>query len=230
VNITNNSATNLVIDGIFLSGGYGAGQITLTGGATASSAPGLTLSSYASGLTTPLVDVQLTNSTPVGSTTVNAGASLFLTGPINNTLGDVSLAVIEGSFIQEAPVNATSILINVPLGVSLVDTDSYWGIAGDIQSAWQNLASASASFTTGTEANGTTVPSIELPTSYFLPGLITTGDFYANHLVATAANYLFNPDQEIQSAYGFTTSVIGQTTNTANGTGTSYVFFGDAMP
>ena len=114
VNVVNNTAVYLLLDGVNLLGGTNAGQISFAGTATASSAPQLTLKPYASGVTSPTINVEVTSTYPMGTTTQGAGPSLFLTGAVNNTMGSVDFEVANGSFVQQAPINATSITIDVP--------------------------------------------------------------------------------------------------------------------
>ncbi|MFM8288250.1 MAG: hypothetical protein ACKOGA_16275, partial [Planctomycetaceae bacterium] len=169
----------------------------------------------------------------MGTTTEGTGASLFLTGAVNNTMGSADFEVANGSFVQQAPINATSITIDVPNGVFLVDANPpvpYEGVAGDISDAWLDVASSNATYTGGTSQNSAATQTVPTLDSFFLPGLTSSG-YNANLVVTTAVDYLFNPNGTAQSAFDFTQQhVVGTTSNTTNGTGTSYIFFGDAMP
>ncbi|MFM7160724.1 MAG: hypothetical protein ACKO3P_10160, partial [Planctomycetaceae bacterium] len=178
VNVVNNTAVYLLLDGVNLLGGTNAGQISFAGTATASSAPQLTLKAYASGVTSPTINVEVTSTYPMGTTTQGTGASLFLTGAVNNTMGSVDFEVANGSFVQQAPINATSITIDVPNGVFLVDANPpvpYEGVAGDISDAWLDLASSNATYTGGTSQNSAATQTVPTLDSFFLPGLTSSG-------------------------------------------------------
>ncbi|MFN5532196.1 MAG: lectin-like domain-containing protein, partial [Planctomycetaceae bacterium] len=233
VNIVNNSAAYLLLDGVALLGGTNAGQISFAGTATGSSAPQLTLKPYASGVTSPTVNVQLTDESPVGTTTENAGASLFLTGAVNNPMGSVEFEVANGSFVQQAPINATSITIDVPNGVFLVDSNPpvpYEGVAGDISDAWLDVASSNHTYTGGTPQNSAASQTVPTLSSFFLPGLTSTG-YNPNLVVTTAVDYWFNPGGTAMSAFDFVKNyIVGTATNTTDGSATSYIFFGDTIP
>jgi len=231
VSVVNALPMYLVLDEVDLLAGIDSGKISFTG--TADSAPGLTLRPFANGVTTPALNVQLTSETVVGTTSEAAGASLFVTGPVNNMLGSVDLSVANGSLIQQAPINATSITIDVPNGVFFVDGNPpipYEGVAGDIQDAWLNVASSNVTATAGNNQYGSENQTVPTVTSFFLPGLTSSG-YSPNLVVTTAVDAQFNPNGTSQSAFYFTQQhVVGTTSNTTNGSGTSYIYFGDAMP
>ena len=188
INITNNSFDYLILGPIVIPD-LAAGNVVYTGKATA--APnGMTVVQVNAG-GSPVVNLQELYDQPVGNS--NSGPAVFVTGAVNNLLGQVSIYNAFGSIIQLAAINANQVDLSAPNGALVVDIPN------------------------GTEVTGSS-PYPAFTSSMIWPGgnPATTVNLSARDAVAFVANAMFNTNgvygtdsTKATSNSNFTASLIG---------------------
>ncbi|MGA7499958.1 MAG: hypothetical protein WBX00_24775 [Isosphaeraceae bacterium] len=131
VTITNESPDYLILGAIGIPN-HSGGQVSFEGTATATDArnAGLTITQNQS-TSTPTVTISLSSAT---------GPALFLTGPIDNLGGTVSIKNSEGSIGQIAAISALTVNMSSPNGTTAIDNpDGCEDVEGDMIAAWNSF-------------------------------------------------------------------------------------------
>jgi hypothetical protein len=173
ITVTNNSPDYLVLGAVNIPNIPG-GQVNFTGAAGLSSDKSLVINQIGA-TASPSVIINQAYNGSVGSNGGNYGPALFLTGPITNLGGVVSITNVSGSLGQAATVYGQQVNISVPQGVTIVTIapPGVYYAGGNPYSEWQNYmlwpggnptqgvpnASLAASFVANAEHPGFTTAS-----------------------------------------------------------------------
>ncbi len=201
ISILNNSEDYLILGAIDIPNLDG-GQINFTGsaGLTNAQQAGVKVNQNSSGAV-PSITVNMAYNGNVGNPTTPSGPALFLTGPITNLGGSVSLSSALGSEGETSTIFAKQDTENFPNGAKVVNDQGQDYVVGQDQYAPFNTV-----YPGGDPASGT-------------PSALSA--------VAYVANYFFNDNGQYTSADALMGSIIGFAGNSYN---LSTVYVGDDLP
>ena len=206
ITVTNESPDYLVLGAMTIpdgsSGGvFVNGKAQQSGALTGNSV--VTISSVGSGQT-PTVTIDLTYPNTVGGSSY--GPALFLTGPISNPSGDVTIENDQGSYGQASTINAQQVTLKIKNGVAAIDTPSSPYNVQDEQAQWNSKMI----WPGGNPSSGTPI---------------------ADAAISYVVNSLYNPSSTLTTAElnSRLYSTVGAT-GSDNTVPTSIVFIGDSFP
>ncbi|MEO8114847.1 MAG: hypothetical protein ABI655_10720, partial [Phenylobacterium sp.] len=199
ITIANASASHLVLGPMTIPVEPNAGRVIFTDPALGAPIAGLAVNQVNAGVGTQ-ISVNNTN------TAAAAPPQIFLTGPVSNVSGDVTLASAAGSVGLFAGVDARTIEILAPQGDAALICPQICPVAGSVQ---DNYASSGIRPTDPTAA-------IQL---------FANADLYADYLdfVAAGTEGTFYALM-VQPGYEFTTFLLTNNTMVSDGTGYSNLF------
>jgi hypothetical protein len=115
----NNLSPNYLVLGPALIPNTPGGRVLFTGAAGRAQAGGITVNEINPGQA-PVIQIANRFDGPVGTTSGGFGPALFLTGPIQNLGGLVSIENVSGSLGQVATIFGQQVLVTVPNGVAAI--------------------------------------------------------------------------------------------------------------